>query len=479
MSLNEEKQGATPKATPTVSHQENRIVTRRQFVTGAAAVTAGVMGMPLILRAQGANKKLNIAFVGTGGRAGAHVNSGELKAHNYVAFSEVDSGRWGEIQKIAPNAKGYTDWRKMFDNHLKEIDAVVVAVPDHSHALPSLHAMLAGKAVYCEKPLTWSIEEARLMAEFAAAKKVATQMGNQGHSNVANRRMVEYVRSGILGDITEVHTWTNRPVWPQGNLKREPEPLPANLDWDSWIGPAPMRDYQKHLHSFDWRGWFEFGCGAVGDMGCHTWDNVFWSMNPDYPSQVELLDIKDKGSETFPAQSHFMWTFPAKGNRPAFKAHWYSGGMTPTPPEEYLNDPRFKNGDKPPKFEGSGNLFIGTKGKMIGFGDYGGSPIVLPEALGKDVKIAEVIPRVPGSNHYNDWLVAVTGEKPWDHPGSNFAGYAGPLTEVMLLGAITEKVGEVGYKIDCDPVKREILTNDAKPYRQRNPYRKGWELPKL
>lgn len=460
---------------------KNHIITRRSFLTGAAATTAGVMGMPLILRAQaqGANNKLNIAFVGTGGRAGAHVNSGEFKAHNYVAFADADSAHSGDILKIAPNAKGYTDWRKMLDNHMKEIDVLIVAVPDHSHALPSLHAMKEGKHVYCEKPLTWSIEEARLMADFARAKKVATQMGNQGHSYTGNRRVVEWVRAGVIGDITEVHTWTNRPIWPQGDLKREPAEKPATLDWDAWIGPAQMREYHKNLHPFAWRGWQDFGCGAVGDMGCHTWDCVFWSMNPDYPTKVELLEIKNKGAETFPSQSHFKWTLPAKGNRPGFEGHWYSGGMKPPLPEEWSKDPVRKEGDKITELPSGGSIFIGTKGKFIVTGDYGDSgPRMMPDALNKEVQRPEKsIPDSPG--HYNEFIMAATGQKAWDYPGSNFANYAGPLTEVMLLGAITEKVGEVGFTIDCDPVKREILTKAALPYRSRAVYRAGWELPKL
>jgi predicted dehydrogenase len=479
MSLNEEKTDVAVENAD--KGNESRIITRRQFVSGAAAVTAGVMGMPLILRAQGANKKLNIAFVGTGGRAGAHVNANEFKEHNYVAFADVDKNNWKDILKIAPNAKGYTDYRKMLDAHMKEIDVLIVATPDHTHALPSLHAIREGKHVYCEKPLTWSIQESRLMEQFTAAKKVATQMGNQGHANSGNRRVVEWVRAGVIGDITEVHTWTNRPVWDsQGIIERPPtKPVPENLDWDSWIGPAPYRDYHEKLHTFAWRGWQEFGCGAVGDMGCHSWDCVFWALQPDYPSQVELLRIEGPGGkETFPRKTHFKWHFPAKGNRKPFVAHWYSGGFKPPVPEEFINDPVRKNGDKLPELPGSGNIFIGTKGKFIVTGDYADSgPRMMPDALNKEIQRPEqTIPPSPG--HYREFLMAATGEKPWDYPGSNFAGYAAPLTDVMLIGAIAEKIGEVGFKIDCNPEKREIVTPLAQTYWGRE-YRKGWELPKL
>jgi predicted dehydrogenase len=294
---------------------------------------------------------------------------------------------------------------------------------------------------------------------------------------VQNRRIVEYIRAGVIGDVKEVYTWTNRPVWPQGDLKREAATMPAGMNWDAWIGPAPMRDYHKNLHPFGWRGWFEFGCGAVGDMGCHTWDNVFWAMQPDYPSQVELLEIEGKGAETFPSKSHFKWTFPAKGNRPGFVGHWYSGGMKPNALlEEHYKAGRFTENGKPAGYTNSGSIYVGSKGQLVTFGDYGSAPQVFPEELGKDLKVEASIPRSPG--HYDEWVMAIKGEKPWNFPGSNFADYAAPITEVMLVGAIAEKIGEVGLKIDCDAEKREIITPRAAAYRGRE-YRKGWELPKL
>jgi predicted dehydrogenase len=350
----------------------SRIVTRRRFLQGTAVTAAGLVVAPGLARAQNttpnAGQKLRLAFVGTGGRAEAHI--GLSKSETCVAYCDVDEGRWGKIKEMAPGAAAYTDWRLMLDKHMNEIDALVVTTPDHSHALPSLRAMREGKHVYCEKPLTWSVEEARLMAETAAKYKVATQMGNQGHANQGNRIVVEWIRDGAIGDVKEVHTWTNRPVWAQGNLQRELEPVPANLNWDAWIGPAAYRERHKNLHGFGWRGWFDFGCGAVGDMGCHTWDSVYWAMNPDYPTSVELLAIENKGAETFPSKSHFKWEFPQKGTRPAFTAHWYSGGWKPPVPEEILNDATRDN----KKLPDSGSLYIGTKGKMLVAGDYGDSP---------------------------------------------------------------------------------------------------------
>ncbi len=411
--------------------------------------------------------------------AEGHVGDLNLKTDICTCFTDVDKNRWKKIAEKAPEAKGYTDYRQMFDKHAKEIDAVFVAVPDHSHAAASLIAMKLGKHVYCEKPLTWSITEARAMAEAATKYKVATQMGNQGHANEGNRRVVEWVRGGLIGDVTEVHTWTNRPIWPQG-VKTRPATIavPDGLDWDSWIGPAPMRDYHDGLHPFKWRGWFDFGCGAIGDMGCHTWDCVFWSMNPDYPTSIELLEIKDANKETFPSGSHFKWTFPAKDKRPGFVAHWYDGGMKPEVPDEMKKDPYFtKDGKVEAKLPGSASIFIGTKGKLFVEGDYGNSPSLIPHSFHEQTKEQrDALPKIEKSpGHRQEFVMAARGEKPIDFPGSNFAGYAGPLTEVMLLGAIAQKLGEVGGKIECDPVKRTILTKEALALASRE-YRKGWEL---
>jgi hypothetical protein len=270
-----------------------------------------------------------------------------------------------------------------------------------------------------------------------------------------------------------VHTWTNRPVWPQGIQKRPPsKPVPPNLDWDCWIGPAPMREFHDGLHSFAWRGWLDFGCGAVGDMGCHTWDCVFWAMNPDYPTSVELLQIKEASTETYPKACQIKWTFPAKGERKAFDAYWYEGGMKPPAPEEFTNDPTRQKDGKAAELPGSGTIFVGTKGKLLVQGDYGDSPRLIPESFMKEAKRPEkLIPRSPG--HKQEWLLAATGERPWDSPGSHFSTYAGPLTEVMLLAAMTIRLGEVGAKIECDAAARKIKTQKVMAWANRE-YRKGW-----
>jgi predicted dehydrogenase len=454
-------------------------ITRRKFLQGTAVAAAGLIGAPSFIRAEDLKKqKLRIAYVATGGRAGAHL--GVSNSELCVAYSDVDDHQWGDIKKIAPQAPAYQDWRRMFDRHLHEIDVVIIACPDHNHAGPTLAAIQAGKAVYTEKPLTWSIGEAWELEQAARNYQVPTQMGNQGHANHGNRLVVEWIRDGAIGDVLETHTWTNRPIWPQGNLKRSPsKPIPSNLDWDVWIGPAPYCDYRDGLHQFAWRGWFDFGNGALGDMGCHTWDCVNWSMDPDYPTSLELIDIDNPGTESFPQRDHFKWNFPAKGNRPGFVAHWYSGGWKPPAPDEFLDDPVRQKKDQDghivkPNLPDSGSLFIGTKGKLLVEGDYGDSPRLIPESAMQAYKRPpESIPPSPG--HMEELLMAARGEKPWDFPKSNIAQYSGGLTEKLLIGSIAERIGQVGFKIECDPTAKLILTPEAQAHVDRVP-RLGWRL---
>lgn len=443
-----------------------RSISRRQFLKSVAAGTAAAVFVgPHILRAQSPNSMIGYAHIGTGGQGGSHLGLSDGKNGICIAMCDADKSRWGKMPDKWPEAGKFTDYRKMFEKHAKQIDAVIVATPDHNHATASLMAMKLGKHVYCEKPLTWSVAEAREMTKVAAEKKVATQMGNMGHANEGNRKVVEWVQSGMLGDIASVHTWTNRPVWPQGIAKRPAtKPVPDNLDWESWLGPAPFRDFHDGLHAFAWRGWFDFGCGDVGDMGCHTWDCVNWSMAPDYPTSVELVAIEGNGfPETFPKQSHFKWEFPAKGERKAFTAHWYAGGMKPEAPAEM--------GTR--KLAGSGSLFFGSKAILYVEGDYGDSPRIIPEEKMKEIGLPpKKLERSPG--HKDEWVMAIKGQKSYDFPKSNFM-YAGPMTELMLLGCITIRLNQVGLKIECDPVKREVLTKEAVAMLSRVP-RKGWEV---
>lgn len=485
-------------ATETVEQKEAAAnLTRRRFlqgaattvVTGLAASSGGGLILPYAVRAQAApeKQKLRIAYVGTGGQAGAHhelVDPNGKYQQVCAAYCDVDKTHFDKIKTLAPKANPYTDWRSMFDAELKNFDAVVITTPDHSHAPVASRAIKAGKHVYCEKPLTWSIQEARVLADLTSQKKVATQMGNMHHASRGIRQVVDWVGvKGVIGDVLEVHSWTNRPVWPQGQIDRKIVPVPANLNWDVWVGPAEMLPYREGLHPFAWRGAFDFGCGAIGDMGTHTWDNVFWTMAPDYPSAIELLEIENKSTENFASKTHFKWEFPAKGKRAGFVAHWYSGGWKPPVPEEIMTDPALQNlkdekgNPRKPGLAESGSVYIGTKGKLYTPGDYANSVRLIPEsahAAFAQTQPELTIPLSPG--HKEEWVMASKGEKAWNFPGSNFATYAGPITEVMLLGAIAEKIGEVGFRIECDAPSRTIKTKQAIALAARRSYRRGFEL---
>lgn len=450
-------------------------ITRRKFIQGSLSTMAVMAATgPSMLRADSANNKLGIAHIGVGGRGGAHL--GVSRNHNCIALCEVDLGRLGNAARQYPDAKIYQDWRKMFDELESRIDAVIISTPDHQHAAAVMRALKSGKHVYCEKPLSFNIHEARVIAEETARRKLATQMGNQGHANQGNRRVVEWVRAGVLGTITEVHTWTNRPVWPQGIAERPGTiAVPENLDWDVWIGPAPFRERHQHLHPFGWRGWIDFGCGAIGDMGAHTWDCVWWAMDPDAPVSAECLRFEPgRNRETFPSRAVYKWQFAAKGDRPAFDAYWYEGGWKPDVPEEILNDPARRNKELP----GSGSLFIGTKGKLLVTGDYGNSPRLIPEsameALAEDLRAEKIkIDTIaPSPGHTAEWLRACTGEESWDYPKSNFL-YAGPLNEAMNLANVAYLVGR---KVEWDAKNLRCLNAPEADQYIRREYRKGWEL---
>jgi len=463
-----------------MSHFSRRQFLKGSLLTATTALSSCKTTGPSILSKLWPSSKLNTALIGVGGRGQAHIS--HAGSENLVAICDVDKSSMDKALLKYPGVKTFTDYRKLFDQMGSKIDAVFIATPDHHHAAASMLALRNGIACYTEKPLTWSVSEARLLAKTAAEKKIVTQMGNQHHANQGNRRIVEWIRDGAIGDVLEVHTWTNRPVWPQGITERPPTlPVPEGLDWDCWIGPAPFRNYHEGLHDFKWRGWFDFGSGAIGDMGCHTWDNVFWSMQPDYPSYLEMLEINGPGGkETFAKQSKFKWVFPAKGKRPGFTAYWYSGGLKPAVPEELLNDPTRKSSGKKIELTPCGNLYIGTKGKLLASGDGGESPRLIPEKNMQDFmearkgkKSKNEIELSPG--HHEEFLMAARGDKPWNFPKSNFAEYAGPLTEDMILGTMLEKIGQVGFKIECDPVNRVVKTKEALALLGRE-YRKGWSL---
>jgi hypothetical protein len=338
----------------------------------------------------------------------------------------------------------------------------MVGTPDHHHYPASIIAMQLGKHVYTQKPLTRTVWEARQLAVAAAANpKLATQMGNQGHAGVHWRRIYEIVNHGVLGDITEIHTWTNRPVWPQGMDRPQGEdPIPANLDWEAWIGSAPMRPFKEGAyHPFVWRGWWDFGAGALGDMACHTMDGTFWSLDPGHPTSVEPLQVNGATSEAFPNTSVTRWNFPARNGRPGFQQYWYDGGLFPEKPADMPADQNLP---------GTGNLYIGTNGTMVIPGDYGENPSIYKEGeVVEPGELPELLPRSPG--HFEEWVAACKGQ-PGIGPQSNFT-YAGPMTETILLGCVAQRVNQ---PLEWDGENMRFTNLDEANAFLGGDFREGW-----
>jgi len=446
-------------------------ITRRQFVkrtAAAAAAAACSISFPSLIRAQGLNEKLQVGFIAAGGQAGSHTGASHRAGLQCVAFAEVDKTRWGGVhgKKGWENAAGYTDWRKVFEKHGKEIDVVFVATPDHSHFAPSMTAVSMGIHCYTEKPLTWSVREAQLLAAaYAKNPKVVTQMGNQGHGGDGWRRAYELVKAGAVGDIKEFHTWTNRPIWPQGGDRPQgSDPIPDTLDWDAWIGPAAMRPYKKGVyHSFNWRGVVDFGSGALGDMACHTTDGIYAIMNPGYAATAEPIIMTGPVKDQWPAGMVVKSTYRAKGDQPAFTTYWYEGKdkdgkpFMPENPMELEVDGR--------KLPRTGNLVIGTKGKMLVNGDYWNTPLLIPEAKRREFgKAKQLLERSPG--HHQEFFMACKSEKPREFSQSNF-GYSGPMTANIQLGNLCARAGKKlklnkAGKITSDPKINDLAWREPR-----------------
>lgn len=439
---------------------------RRDFLRSAALSGAGL----LILKdsrsvwSYQANEKLNIAFVGAGGQGGGLIRAFSGLGHNVVALCDVDEQRAADSFRRFPNAKKYHDFRRMLDEMHKEIDAVVVATPDHTHAVASVAAMRLGKHVYCEKPLTWSIYEARVMREVAAKYKVATQMGNQGTASGGLRQGVEVIQSGAIGDIREVHVWSNRPIWPQGmDRPKDEPPVPPHLKWDLWVGPAPYRPYHPSYLPFVWRGWCDFGTGALGDMGCHTMNLPVMALKlheviRDGKTIVVEAETSGCNGESYPNWSIVRYEFPARGKLPPVKLTWYDGGKKPSPD--------LLMGQEMP---GSGCIMIGEKGILFAPGDSGDSWRLLPADKFKDYRPPEpTLPRSPG--HHREWIEACKGGPA---AMSNFVDYASYLTEIVLLGNLAIRLGK---RIEYDAKRMKAKgCPEADPLIRRE-YREGWTL---
>ncbi len=465
-----------------------REITRRGFLKSAAvAAAATTFAAPRIVTALGANDKVNVAVIGCGGRGGAHV--GYASRENVVALVDIYEPTLARVSKRIPAAKTFTDYRKMFDAMEKKIDAVSIATPDHNHACAAMMAIKRGKHVYCEKPLTWSVAEARALTEAAREHKVTTQMGNQGHCATGSRVLVEWVRAGAIGEIVETHSWTDRPWWPQGVEKRLPsKSVPAGLNWDEWIGPAPFREYHDGLHTFNWRGWCDFGNGALGDMACHAMDCSFWANNLGYPTSVELVGASKICTETYPKWTHVVWEFPERKKpadckiaMPAMKVHWWDGSKGPNAGTRRVD---LKHQNRPPivaelekkhgrNLGANGTVFIGKKG-IIAVGVYGdGVSILDTDRHNEFKKIApkNVLPAPRSGVSFKDFYESIRAGV----PGYSNFDYAGPFTETILMGNLSIRAG-LGVKVLWDGKNMKVTNKPELNRHISREYRKGWTL---
>jgi len=449
----------------------NQAMSRRQLLRSAAGTAAFAVVPRYVLGGPGntaPSDKLNVAGIGVGGR-GADNLAGIGATENIVALCDVDQNTLNAAAKLYPGARKYRDFRQMLQQE-KDIDAVVVSTPDHVHAVASMMAIKLGKHVYCEKPLTRTVHEARALAEAARKVRLATQMGNQGMAFEGNRLIKEWLADGAIGHVREVHVWSDRPThsgklplwWDQGiERPKDTPPVPKHLDWDLWLGPAPNRPYHPAYVPFRWRGWWDFGSGGLGDMGIHNIAPVFSALKLGAPTSVHASSTAVY-EETLPLASMVHYEFPARENMPPVTLHWYDGGIVPPQPAELEDDRELPRED--------GVIFVGDKGKMLVTGWGGNSPRLIPEAKMKAYKLPpKTLPRSIG--HYEEWIKACKQGTPTE---SDFATFAGPLTEALLLGTISVRLG--GVKLLWDSQNMKVTNSPEANKYLHYEYRPGWTL---
>jgi predicted dehydrogenase len=440
-------------------------ISRRNFVKSSAALGAFTFVPKHVLGANGtpsANSRPNIAVVGAGGKGKSDTKDAS-KESNIVALCDIDFERAAETVNNFPNAKKFHDWRIMFDEMDKQIDGVIISTPDHTHAVVAAEAIKRGKHVCVQKPLTHTVYESRYLTELARKHGVKTQMGNQGHCGEGIRLVCEWIWDGAIGDVREVHSWTDRPIWPQGNyvtLPEKPPFVPEHISWDLWLGPAPAIPYSEAIHPFKWRGYWDYGTGALGDMGCHIIDPVFEALKLGAPESVEASSSR-YNEISGPAASIVHYTFPKRGDMPEVVVHWYDGGLLPMRPETMEIARRI--GD-------NGVLFMGDKG-ILGCGCYGASPRLIPETdMQKYERPEKYLPRVNPSPHI-DWVRGIAD--PSHVPCSNFE-VSGPLSEMVLLGNLAPRFS--GEKLLWDAKNLKFTNNDEATKLVHKEYREGWSL---
>lgn len=479
-------------------NHEKSDISRRRFIKSATVAAAGFMIVPRhVLGGKGflaPSDRLVIASVGVGGKGRSDIAKFYESGKADIGFlCDVDTRMIADSVESFPKAKMYTDWRELFDKESKNFDAVSVSTPDHNHAVIAMGAMQLGKHVYVQKPLTHDIYEARVLTEAAKRYQVVTQMGNQGASGDGVRQLREWYDAGVIGDVHTVQIWTNRPIWPQGISWPPKAEIPKGLDWDLWLGTAAYKDYVDKLVPKSWRGWWDYGTGALGDLGCHLIEAPFRVLDLKYPSDAQasvssvFVDWAERGHfpETPPPSSHATLTFPKTDKtQGSVTMHWMDGGIKPTRPEELGPDELFGDGN-------SGILFIGTKGKMMA-SEYAANPRLLPSSRMNEVKVKQKFARVPGGadGHYAQWVegaIAGYGNMEMSSPFD----LAGPLTEAALMANLAIRVADMpklrasgkGYdypgsniKLLWDNQNMRVTNYDEANQFVKREYRKAWSL---
>jgi predicted dehydrogenase len=447
--------------------------TRRSFIKSAAALAGTAFSPNLLLGQENALKQLNVAAVGCGGKGWSDIS--EIANGNRIAFlCDIDQAMAAKAIERFPEARYFSDYREMFAAVADQIDVVTVSTPDHMHFPVAVEAIKHGKPVMVQKPMCNTLWEARALANYAKEKGVLTVMGNQGATMEGTRILREWIESGLIGDVKEVYYWTNRPIWPQGTgLTFPAQPVPATINWDVWQGTcATDRPYNPAIHPFKWRGFWDYGCGALGDIGCHSMNSAFWALDLNGDFVVESSKVSEFDENMAPKRSTIVYHFPAKGKRAAVKVIWQDGIADPNTDKDFVRPPGIPDDLK--LNEGFGQVFVGTEGAIFINDAYcGTAPVVYPEALREKTRsIQKVYDRVKGGPT-QELCRAVRGDGP--KPVSNFVDHAGPLTEMVLAGNLSVRLGK---KIDWDSKNMEARGLPEVKAMLKRKYRAGWE-PKL
>jgi predicted dehydrogenase len=459
-----------------MKNKKNQNFTRRDFMKDAAGAVAAFTFVPAHVLGQNGvqppSDKLNIAAIGVGGMGAANIN--QCSTENFVALCDVDDKQAAETYRKFPKASKYKDFRIMLDKEDKNIDAVIVATPDHTHAVVAMECIRRGKHIYLQKPLAHSIYEVRILTEAAKKAKIQTQMGNQGHSSNEIRMLYEWLQDGAIGPVRQVYAWTDRPVggnpwsdFPMMKRPTETPPVPETLDWDLWLGPAQYRPYHPIYCPTTWRGFWDFGTGPLGDMGCHILDPAFWALKLGHPTRVEATTTHfdpEVAAETYPRASIIRYEFPARGEMPPVKLTWFDGRLLPPVPKDL--EPGRRLGIQ-------GALLIGDKGTIMHGSHGAGGLRIIPETKMKAYKQPDqTLPRVPGgmNGHEQDWVRACKDGK----PASSTFDYGGALTEMVLLGVLAMRLKDT--PLEWDPEAMKITNNEQANEYIHPPYREGWTL---